>query len=92
MGYDPNTVNQQSDFRMKFMLRASTGEIGGDLLVSFQGHTVEMPAGGDILTTEACTRGFRRFQNLGDVVRRMIVAMEKVLRFLLNVCESMIDV
>lgn len=65
------TLSQQEEkvIRMRISTTGDASIIGGVLALSFQAHTIEFELPLDRLTSDVCTATFRRFQNLGDLVR-----------------------
>lgn len=65
-----SSSDRKSDKKLRLTVDTTGGAVikGGALLVSFHAHSVEFELPLADATSAACTRIFKRFQNLGELV------------------------
>lgn len=70
-GFDPEATSSREK-QLSLVISSSNGaSMEGKFVLSFHSHSVEFETPLEDATSEACTRIFRRFQNIADVVSVM---------------------
>lgn len=73
-GFDPDETGKREK-QLSLTIAASNGAaLKGKFVLTFHSHSVEFEAPLEGITSDACTHIFRRFQNLGEVVRALSVS------------------
>lgn len=77
-GFDPDDTTKRAK-QLRLVINTSSGAaLQGKFVLTFHAHSVEFDTPLEGVTSDMCTEIFRRFQNLGELVRACMHVNEYV--------------